>query len=604
MAQLSCTDCHGGDDTAFEKERAHVLPPEGVSQVKGAPTDVLDRLPAEYTRFINPGDYRVAEVGCGPGNPASGTTGCHADEVEAAPRSVMSTFVGHYNVPRFLAGVQTDKEAHFGAHAIEDPNYDSSVEGTVPSIETLRPPEPEQDRGTVETLMDNYLAKSCTHCHSWSYGFNDAPGNYRSSGCSSCHMVYNNDGISRSEDPTVDKSRPSHPERHELTTAIPIYNCEHCHFQGARIGLLYQGIREHGFSEPLPPNAQTLGVALHDHGPDYYVVDEDITNDVDETPPDLHYSAGMVCVDCHVGRDVHGDGRLYSTAKYQKAIKCEDCHGTVRAEIEEADDGYFYGSGGQKLKQLRRADDGGIVLITKGVQPQFPSQLELRVTQIKKVLDSGVNPRMVEAMGVNENGFSHTDSMECFACHTSYRQECFGCHVEMDDRFSQPSHQTGSASLGLVFGRRDTYSLKSFFLGQNRHGKISPVCASSQMFMTYTDENGDTIIDEQTRVTPGGKKGFGWAPNHQHTTARIPQNCDRCHPNEDESNLETVRATYGFGEVDGPTYTDGDGVEHNLTQILDENGDPLVEFGHTGAGAVSKARIEKAMSIHVTPHPR
>ena len=61
-------------------------------------------------------------------------------------------------------------------------------------------------------------------------------------------------------------------------------------------------------------------------------LDEDSTNDIDETPPDLHFAAGMHCADCHVGSDVHGDGRLYSTSKQQVDIRCEDCHGTVRQQ--------------------------------------------------------------------------------------------------------------------------------------------------------------------------------------------------------------------------------------------------------------------------------
>ena len=42
---------------ALTKEEAHISA-EGVSFIKGAPTDVLDRLPEDYA-FVNPGDYYV-----------------------------------------------------------------------------------------------------------------------------------------------------------------------------------------------------------------------------------------------------------------------------------------------------------------------------------------------------------------------------------------------------------------------------------------------------------------------------------------------------------------------------------------------------------------
>ena len=40
-----------------------------------------------------------------------------------------------------------------------------------------------------------------------------------------------------------------------------------------------------------------------------------------------------------VGADVHGDGNLYGSERYQVGVKCEDCHGTVRAEIAANEDG-------------------------------------------------------------------------------------------------------------------------------------------------------------------------------------------------------------------------------------------------------------------------
>jgi hypothetical protein len=75
-------------------------------------------------------------------------------------------------------------------------------------------------------------------------GTNDNPGDYRSSGCTSCHVVYANDrdpfnsgpyakfgnrGESQSKDPTIPKSEFGHPVRHQLTRAIPTSQCMVCH---------------------------------------------------------------------------------------------------------------------------------------------------------------------------------------------------------------------------------------------------------------------------------------------------------------------------------------------------------------------------------------
>src|SRR5205814_3245513 len=73
---------------------------------------------------------------------------------------------------------------------------------------------------------------------------NDHPGDYRSSGCTACHVVYANDrspinsgpysgyghrGLSASPDPTIPKDEPGHPIEHRFTTAIPTSQCIVCH---------------------------------------------------------------------------------------------------------------------------------------------------------------------------------------------------------------------------------------------------------------------------------------------------------------------------------------------------------------------------------------
>lgn len=75
-------------------------------------------------------------------------------------------------------------------------------------------------------------------------GTNDNPGDFRSSGCTACHVVYANDrdpvnsasyarfgnrGHSQTLDPTIPKKEGGHPLRHAFTTAIPTSQCMVCH---------------------------------------------------------------------------------------------------------------------------------------------------------------------------------------------------------------------------------------------------------------------------------------------------------------------------------------------------------------------------------------
>jgi len=200
---LSCTDCHGGNDQVNTFDEAHVFPPSGPTFIKNLAYDKLNQVSPDYVRFVNPGDLRVAEQSCGAASPANSGSGCHQSMVESVPSSVMSTYAGHYKLPRFMAGGQ-GRDPIFAAVDIVDADYDPATapEGTVPSLEALREPT-QADRSEMIAAMDIYLPKSCATCHLSDFGRNNGPGKYRSSGCTACHMIYDDDGLSQSEDPAI-----------------------------------------------------------------------------------------------------------------------------------------------------------------------------------------------------------------------------------------------------------------------------------------------------------------------------------------------------------------------------------------------------------------
>ena len=99
--QLGCTDCHGGDSTAgiasgaptdsaeysAAKQKAHIQPRDPAFPNRGGmPQDIFAKWlneSAEYVKFLNPGDLRVAGETCG-------AAGCHADETRAVSTSMMT----------------------------------------------------------------------------------------------------------------------------------------------------------------------------------------------------------------------------------------------------------------------------------------------------------------------------------------------------------------------------------------------------------------------------------------------------------------------------------------------------------------------------------
>ena len=628
VSASKCTACHGGDGTSTDQATAHVavppnwaairdnLPPAPEGFIKDFAPDQLDALPPAYLQFINPGDLRVAPQTCG---------ACHEGHVDTVPKSVMATNAGHYWPTLLLAGVQADRDAHVGSIPAVDPDCDPVQNpGTVCELETLVPadhPEVEEifadgvpDDDTLKELAyRSYLSKNCNTCHQAGYPRNNSAGLYRSSGCSSCHVVYDKLGTYQGSDPTLQRGSPVHPRRHEITSAIPAEQCATCHFQGGRIGLLFRGIREGGFGAgQQPPNAVTIDETLYGHAPGYYVTDEDSTNTVDETPPDAHFAAGMHCVDCHVGRDVHGDGRIYSSSKGQVTIRCEDCHGTARAAARPDEDGVFRSYKGNTLSQLELRD-GKVTLLGR-----ISGELH-EVPQPAEILASGTpSDAMVRSMAPDGDDWSHTDSLTCDTCHTSHVQYCIGCHVSMDLRLDQTDYQTGTETPGLTRGSRTTYSLDHLLLGTAPDGRIQTVHPSQQLQLTivgsadYNTADGELLWGGEVDDGEGGTRvrgafreanGFaannGFAPLFQHTTTAAAKRCEACHRTDDSpEELARVRGIYGFGT--GEFVLQGaQGELVDGLQFLDADGNDTTVWHHPGTGPVPTEARGRALGVVV-----
>ena len=610
-----CVVCHGGDPEATAEDEAHVQPPEGWDgYYHGLAPDQLDALPAEYVRFRNPGDIRANEVSCG-------DAGCHATEVANQRNSVMTTNTGHYMPTRYYAGLQ-GQDAIYGSHPAVDPDCDPGIEGSVCELITL-PPDGDDaiqaalDADDVDALeaiaYNHYLAKNCNTCHAAGYGKTDAKYAHRSTGCSSCHVLYNPDGNYTGEDEQIPRGFPGHAARHELTKAIPTQQCATCHFQGGRIGLNYQGIRESGFREDdasiqadCDPSVtvckEPWAEAAYDHTVGYYILDEDTSNDYDETPPDVHAQAGMVCGDCHVGTDVHGDGRIYSTSKLQVDIDCVDCHGSTRERAEPGEDGVYRTAKGKALPQLSTSGEGQVI------QTGLMEGASWTVPQPADYFDGGyASPDMQSAMGVDAHGWSHVDDLECDSCHNGYQLFCIGCHVTFDMRLTSKDQQTGEVSTGVAGGSRSSYDLDTLLLGTGIRGKAQPINPSQHVQMSIIDYDGELrlgewVDEEQTsflgefRVNEVTDVQSGFSPFFQHTTIRGGRSCDTCHRQDSsDAELTRVKGVYGYGT--GEFLIEHPGGVMDPLQFLDEDNNLTSAFVHRNTGPLDDESLTRALGV-------
>jgi hypothetical protein len=289
---LGCVDCHGGDPTpGLSMRKAHVAPRNAVFwQTSAKPSDssvLLNHESAEFIRFVNPSDLRVADQACGL---------CHGAIVGRVGSSMMNHGAMLWEAALYNNGAAPFKDARYGqaygpngaALRLESPiavtPEMTRLHGILPFLEPLprfevgqpsnilrifekggekqeeignpdafeSPGHParrlsERGLGTLNRIDPVYLNLQKTRLNDPLLGFmgtNDHAGDFRSSGCAACHVVYANDrsptnsgwwskfgnqGLSFTGDKMISKSEKAHPVRHQFTRSIPASQCMTCH---------------------------------------------------------------------------------------------------------------------------------------------------------------------------------------------------------------------------------------------------------------------------------------------------------------------------------------------------------------------------------------
>ena len=305
--RLGCTDCHGGN--------AQIALPAGVAQgspqyqelttqAHPRPRFVEDsyssanpvrayarwlKEDAEYIKFVNPGDLRVAEQTCG-------RSGCHTAEVQRVRTSMMTHGAMLWGAALYNNGAVPFKNPHFGESYAPDGTpqrlqtfppptaEETRAKGVLPYLEPIQrwevsqpgnvlrvferggekkpevgipnleeePGRPdvklgERGFGTLLRTDPTFLGLQKTRLLDPLLSFpgtNDQPGDYRASGCSACHVIYANDrspehsghyaaqgnlGQTATVDPTIPRNESGHPIKHEFTRSIPSSQCIVCH---------------------------------------------------------------------------------------------------------------------------------------------------------------------------------------------------------------------------------------------------------------------------------------------------------------------------------------------------------------------------------------
>ncbi len=589
-----CVVCHGGTPGGQTAEQAHA----------GAPKDLAES-DGPHMFFPDPGSIFVGERTCGQ---------CHPGYAGRLMKSLMNTEAGKLQGNLWSWGVQQDQKVVWGNYTQEDEDGIEPAVGTeaykkyMTAFATAHPDQMPTEMTQIPAVDVNQIPKhpnlagitysrqQCQRCHVGVSG-REKRGDFRGTGCSSCHVPYSNDGLYEGGDPTINKEQPGHILIHRMQatrkskvahngieySGIPTETCNTCHNRGKRIGVSYQGIMEFPYGSPYDAKGSKQPKL---HTKNYVFIKDDLHHQTQSR--DGNPQGGLLCQDCHTSIDMHGDGNLFGTTLAQVEIECEDCHGTVtkfpwdlplghgeehdqivdqtpRGLTDELPDFMAFATNYDPqdgyLLTARGNPFGNVVKRGKKVILHSATGLDFEIPVLKQlgIDDAWKSPNAMVAMSAVGK---HMETMECYACHADWAPQCYGCHITVNYAEGKtdvdwiktanarqanglsadyPLGTNGLKSEGKVSETRSYLRWETPILGINGEGRVSPLMPGCQVITTVIDKDGNTIVENEIWMTPEGK-GLDHAAVQPHTAGRQARDCESCHNNP---------KTLGYGIEDG-----------------------------------------------------
>ncbi len=429
----------------------------------------------------NPSALDQANRACGP---------CHPGWTEKVRLSPMASNMGIIAQTRYLWGAQFSRAPEFAVR---------------PVAPLVGMPDPVVDGKPV----DDFLRRRCLRCHLWSPGA-QSKGARRSAGCAACHRPYDAEG--------------KRPQGHGLTKKVPVRQCLTCH-SGCGAGAEYAG--------RTPRDAISSAAFLAERPGQPALIQDRAWRPM---RPDLHFTAGLACIDCHPRGELMGDGRLRQAGLEHVGLRCFSCHGQPGRSPGRAPQTTH----GLPLKNLA----------WQGSQLVLTGKLDGKARPVPLLAGGAQSP---VAHQVAEHA-----QVACHACHAAYNPAAWGLQVLLETRanyfayapiaaqgdpqvyklLSQALRQagqylapprtqdylSGSERLGLWLLSPWFRRLEWRGYGVGPQGRTYLLSPRFQYVLTLMDEQG-----QLTKRTEVPSPGLGVTPWNPHTTAKATVGCADCH---------------------------------------------------------------------------
>jgi len=474
-----CVSCHGGDPAGATKEAGH----RGIYGLAD---------PSYAGRW---------EAGCGR---------CHRHQVERMLASQMFTNAG------MIAQIQATWEGERPGvvYATRAGRLHDAAGEPLAHASVL----------ALDNLSGELYRKFCARCHlARQNDVDDGAGH--AAGCAACHFPYAEDATYHGSDPTMQGKR-AHSRTHAMQGLPPLEACTRCHQRSGRAALAFQGLND-GNNGLVPTRDGLPGPQPASDGRSFSHV-----------APDVHFAAGMECIDCHTSREIMGDGYAHASMHGQLEIGCEDCHGDAAAAPRFTTAWREHELPLRESRQYgRRLPPGARVALTRRGRPYSNvfddgGKVGVLLKRSGRVLRSPV------ITGSPAHDIAGHERLECHACHSRTVAQCYGCHTAYDRREYGWDFVGGRATRGAFSETEDVRALYPFPLALNTRGRISAVTPGCQTFITVVEEDGTLSRDEYV-ARFRGRPQLRFAPFFGHNSGPRAVGCAECHGNP---------AFLGFGQ--------------------------------------------------------
>jgi hypothetical protein len=426
---------------------------------------------------------------------------CHRYQLERVKANIMQTNAG------MIRNIQLTWEGEDGK---------SYTTGGGKSFDPSGKPVATAPVEELDNLSGELYRKFCSRCHIGTSN-GDSYSAVHASGCAACHFAWNDEGTYEGNDRTM-KGRAGHSASHVMSALPGTLVCSRCHNRSGRIAYSYQGLYD--------GNNGLVPTLRGEPGPEMGSGARNLTH----ITPDVHFSAGMECIDCHTSRDVMGDGFSYGNMYLQTEIACEDCHGSgselprYREIVRENDEAL------RESASYKQPVTSGMKMIQTSKGRNYSNVFYRDGSVWLQGKRSGKLHRSKVITGTPEHTVSGHGRLECYACHSHTSVQCYGCHTRYDKGKPGMDFIKGEETPGAFSETEDYRMLFPFPLALNQRGRISPVSPGCQTFVTVAEQDGSLSRTEYVAKFRG-KQQLRFAPFYSHNSGKKAIGCSQCHGN-------------------------------------------------------------------------